>query len=47
MKWFGVGLMMVSAIIGLIAWFRFDQNFPVTVGAAVFFVIGLIVLFKG
>ncbi len=43
MRWFGVGLLMASALTGLIAWFGLGANKPVTIGAGVFFIIGLIV----
>jgi len=34
--------MMASAFAGLIVWFGFGANKPVTIGAAIFFIIGLI-----
>lgn len=43
MRWLGAGLMMASALAGLIGWFGFGTNTPVTVGSAVFFFIGLII----
>jgi hypothetical protein len=43
MRWLGVGLMIVSALVGLGGWYMFSGNQPAAVGAAVFFVIGLIV----
>ncbi len=45
MRWLGVGLLMASALAGLIAWFGFNGNIPVTIGSGVFFLIGLIILF--
>ncbi len=45
MRWLGVGLLMASALAGLIAWFSLERNIPVVIGAAVFFFIGLIILF--
>jgi hypothetical protein len=39
--------MMLSATVGLIAWFGFHHNIPVSVGATVFFIIGLVVFLKG
>ncbi len=44
MRWFGVGLMIASALVGLIGWFGMTTNrTPIAIGAAIFFVIGLIV----
>ncbi len=43
MRWLGVGLLVASALAGLIAWFGFDVNRPVVIGAAIFFIIGLII----
>ncbi len=42
MRWFGVGLMMASTVVGLVAWYGFDANRAVTIGAGVFFIIGLV-----
>ncbi len=44
MRWLGVGLMMVSALVGLIAWFALSTDrSAIAIGATVFFIIGLIV----
>ncbi len=43
MRWLGVALMLASALAGLIGWFVFSENKPVTIGAGVFLVIGLII----
>jgi hypothetical protein len=47
MRWFGIALMMASAIAGLIGWFAQHHNVAVVTGGVVFFIIGLIVFFKG
>lgn len=43
MKWLGAILMIASALTGLIAWFVFDGNKPVSISASVFFLVGLII----
>ncbi len=46
MRWLGIGVMMAATIAGLVAWFSY-HNVPVTIGAAVFFFIGLLVFLRG
>jgi L-lactate permease len=46
MKWLGIGLMMAATVAGLIAWFVYE-NWPVVIGAVVFFFIGLLVFLRG
>jgi len=45
MKWFGVGLAMVSAIVALVAGFHY-HNLAWSVGGIVFLVIGLFIVAK-
>lgn len=42
LKWFGVGLMVISALVGVLAY----HNIQTLVGCVIFFVIGLIIFAK-